>query len=165
VTGADAATCCQAVTVTGQCSGNTDAATDVDCTGGDGTTAANTENKGATVIGTDTATCCQAVTKDLIIADLTTNLATCKTDLEARRLARLAEAADDLAKFEEAAEAPTESKLNVNAECDPRNDDCDAAKELVCDRASYKCKYAEDASSASRVIGSLAGAAMLAWCM
>jgi hypothetical protein len=30
----------------------------------------------------------------------------------------------------------------VNAECDPKEDGCSQEKELVCDAASYKCKYA-----------------------
>jgi len=53
----DAATCCEAVTVTvtGKCTGNTGATGDVNCA----TQTANTHNKGATVDGTDAATCCE----------------------------------------------------------------------------------------------------------
>ena len=42
--------------------GNTGGIGDVDCSGGDGTTAANTQNKGASVDGTTPAQCCEAVT-------------------------------------------------------------------------------------------------------
>ena len=48
--------------VTGMCTGNTGGTGDVDCKDGDGTTAANTQNKGSAETGTDVATCCEAVT-------------------------------------------------------------------------------------------------------
>merc|ERR1719149_508910 len=50
------------MTVTGKCTGNTGGTGDVDCASGDGTTAANTQNKGASVDGTTPAQCCEAVT-------------------------------------------------------------------------------------------------------
>ena len=52
----------EAPPVTGKCTGNTDTSENVDCAGGDGTTTANTQNKGAEVTGSDAATCCEAVT-------------------------------------------------------------------------------------------------------
>merc|ERR1740133_969564 len=47
--------------VTGMCTGNSDSSEDVDCTSGDGTNAANTQNRGSGQAGTDDATCCEAV--------------------------------------------------------------------------------------------------------
>jgi hypothetical protein len=49
-----------AATVTGKCTGNTDASEDVDCSTGDGTTATNTQNKGSSETGADKPTCCEA---------------------------------------------------------------------------------------------------------
>jgi len=71
--GTDKATCCEAVTpVTGRCTGNTGGTgdvdcssnidVDVDCSSGDGTTTANTQNKGSSVVGTNVGMCCEAVT-------------------------------------------------------------------------------------------------------
>ena len=50
-----------AVTVTGMCTGNTDISEDVDCADGDGSDAANTQNKGSGQAGNDAATCCEAL--------------------------------------------------------------------------------------------------------
>ena len=47
-------------TVTGMCTGNTESSEDVDCADGDGSDAANTQNKGSGQAGTDAATCCEA---------------------------------------------------------------------------------------------------------
>ena len=46
-------------TVTGMCTGNTESSEDVDCAKGDGSDAANTQNKGSGQAGTDAATCCE----------------------------------------------------------------------------------------------------------
>ena len=35
----------------------------------------------------------------------------------------------------------TLTALGVNAECDPRNDQCDRTQDLSCDAAVYKCRY------------------------
>ena len=48
--------------VTGMCEGNTESGEDVSCSGGDGSSTANTQNKGSAQAGTDVATCCEAVT-------------------------------------------------------------------------------------------------------
>ena len=67
MTGSTPAACCEAVTaVTGKCSGNTDASTDVSCASGDGSVAANTQNKGSTVTGTTAAECCEATCDDFV---------------------------------------------------------------------------------------------------
>ena len=58
-----------ALPVEGMCTGNTDSSEDVDCTSGDGTNAANTQNKGSGQAGTDGATCCEAVPVDNVIPD------------------------------------------------------------------------------------------------
>jgi len=57
--------------VTGMCTGNLDCSTDVDCTSGDGTNTANTQNKGSGQAGTDAATCCEAVTANAVNNDFT----------------------------------------------------------------------------------------------
>ena len=46
--------------IQGKCTGNTGGTGDVSCAGGDGTTAANTQNKGASVDGSTVAACCEA---------------------------------------------------------------------------------------------------------
>jgi len=52
--------CCEAVT--SKCTGNAGGTGDVDCSGGDGTITANTQNKGPARAGTTAAACCEAVT-------------------------------------------------------------------------------------------------------
>ena len=50
--------CCVHRAVSGKCGGNTDPAEDVDCSGGDGTNAAKTHNRGPMAEGTTAAECC-----------------------------------------------------------------------------------------------------------
>jgi len=63
--------------VTGMCTGNTESSEDVDCTGGDGTDTANTQNRGVAQAGTDAAACCEAVTQAPVVTSSATVTGMC----------------------------------------------------------------------------------------